>query len=89
MFRFIGSVFAACLLAIWTTSVPAANPDWPKSLTISTASPGGTFYVYGELIVRKLKFRNRLSPRIDRVNMTSHVNRFAAGQRNDCVPRIC
>jgi uncharacterized protein len=55
MFRFFGFVFAGCLLAIWTsTSVPAANPDWPKSLTLVTASPGGAFYVYGEEMAKIL-----------------------------------
>ena len=38
------SLFAliATLLAIATsTGVPAADPEWPKSLTLATASPGG------------------------------------------------
>jgi len=55
MSRFIGIVFTACLLAIWTsTTVPAANPDWPKSLTLGTGSPGGVFYVYGEAVAKIL-----------------------------------
>jgi uncharacterized protein len=55
MSRFIGFVFAACLLAIWTsTGVPAANPDWPKSLTLGTASPGGVYYPYGEALAKIL-----------------------------------
>jgi hypothetical protein len=55
MFRFIGFVFATCLLAIWTsTTVPAANPDWPKSLTLGTASPGGVSYDYGEALAKIL-----------------------------------
>ena len=55
MFRFIGFVFAACLLAIWTsTTVPAANPDWPKSLTLATGSPGAVYYVYGEAVAEIL-----------------------------------
>ena len=55
MSRFFGFVFAACLLAIWTsTSVPAANPDWPKSLTLGTASPGGVAYDYGEALAKIL-----------------------------------
>ena len=55
MSRFFGFVFAACLLAISTsTTVPAANPDWPKSLTLVTASPGGIFYVYGEAVAKIL-----------------------------------
>ena len=53
--RFIGFVFAACLLAIGvSTSVPAAGPDWPKSLTLGTASPGGVYYVYGEELAKIL-----------------------------------
>ena len=48
MSRFFGFVFAACLLAIWTsTTVRADNPDWPKTLTIGTASPGGVYLPYG------------------------------------------
>jgi uncharacterized protein len=55
MSRFFGFVFAACLLAIWTsTTVPAANPDWPKSLTLATASPGGTYYPYGDALAKIL-----------------------------------
>jgi TRAP-type uncharacterized transport system substrate-binding protein len=53
MRRFFGFVFAACLLAIWTSiPVPAANPDWPKSITVATGSPGGVYYVYGDGAVR-------------------------------------
>jgi len=31
-------------------SVPAADPNWPKSLTLGTASPGGVYYVYGDAL---------------------------------------
>jgi TRAP transporter TAXI family solute receptor len=55
MSRFLGFVITACLLATWTsTTVPAANPNWPKSLTLTTASPGGVYYVYGEELARIL-----------------------------------
>jgi uncharacterized protein len=54
MSRLVGFMFAACLLAIGATSVPAANPDWPKSLTLATASPGGLYYVYGETVTKLL-----------------------------------
>ncbi len=55
MSRLMGFVFAACLLAIGTsTSVQAAGPDWPKSLTLGTASPGGVYYVYGEELAKIL-----------------------------------
>jgi uncharacterized protein len=55
MSRPMGLIFAACLLATATsTSVPAAGPDWPKSLMLGTASPGGGFYIYGEELARLL-----------------------------------
>ena len=55
MSRLMGFMFAACLLAIGTsTSVMAASPDWPKSLTLGTASPGGVYYIYGEELARIL-----------------------------------
>ena len=55
MRRFFGFVFAVCFLAVWTsTSVPAANPDWPKSLTLGTASPGGVYYPYGDALAQIL-----------------------------------
>jgi uncharacterized protein len=67
MSRFIGFVFATCLLAIWTsTSAPAANPDWPKSLLIGTASPGGVYMIYGEavaqLLTEKLGVATNITP---------------------------
>ena len=55
MSRLMGLIFAACLLAIGTSSgVLAANPDWPKSLTLGTASPGGVYYVYGDALAQIL-----------------------------------
>ena len=45
MSRFFGFVFAACFLAIRvSTSASAAGPDWPKSLTLATGSPGAVYY---------------------------------------------
>ena len=55
MSRFVGFMFAACLLAVGTSSsVMAADPDWPKSLTLGTASPGGVYYIYGEELAKIL-----------------------------------
>jgi TRAP transporter TAXI family solute receptor len=55
MARFMSFVFVACLLAIGTsTHVQAASPDWPKSLTLGTASPGGVYYIYGEELAQIL-----------------------------------
>src|SRR5262249_40818278 len=56
MSRFIGSVFAGCLLAL-STSVMAAEPNWPKSLTLGTASPGGVYYIYGDGLAKILTER--------------------------------
>ena len=46
----------AGLLAVMVLSLPtsAMEPHWPQSLTIGTASPGGTYYVYGEGLARIL-----------------------------------
>jgi uncharacterized protein len=46
----LGSIFAVIALAVLisTGTSAAAGPDWPKSLTLATASPGGTYYIYGE-----------------------------------------
>ena len=55
MSRLTSFIFAACLLAVGTsTSVLAADPNWPKSLTLGTASPGGVYYIYGEELAKIL-----------------------------------
>jgi uncharacterized protein len=51
----MGLIFAACLLATATsTNVLGADPNWPKSLTLGTASPGGVYYVYGDELAKIL-----------------------------------
>jgi TRAP transporter TAXI family solute receptor len=53
--RILNFVFAACLFAIGaSTTAPAASPDWPKSLTLVTASPGGVYYIYGDELAKIL-----------------------------------
>jgi TRAP transporter TAXI family solute receptor len=54
MFKFVRfvAVIAACLLG--TTAVSCREPHWPETLTIGTASPGGTYFVYGEGLARLL-----------------------------------
>jgi uncharacterized protein len=49
--RFMAGM-AACLLA--TTAGSCGEPHWPETLTIGTASPGGTYFVYGEGLARLL-----------------------------------
>jgi uncharacterized protein len=52
----LGSIFAAIALAvsISTGTSAAAGSDWPKSLTLTTASPGGVYYIYGEELAHVL-----------------------------------
>jgi TRAP transporter TAXI family solute receptor len=46
---------AAVVLAVGLPSLgQAQNVNWPKSLTLGTASPGGVYYVYGEAVARLL-----------------------------------
>jgi uncharacterized protein len=47
---------AAVILAVVGIhpTASAVEPHWPQSLTIGTASPGGTYYVYGEGLARIL-----------------------------------
>jgi TRAP transporter TAXI family solute receptor len=46
------ALIAAVLLA--GTPVHAGEPHWPDHLTIATAAPGGTYYVYGEGLAKVL-----------------------------------
>src|SRR6476659_3490467 len=44
----------ATVRAVCATPARAAEPDWPDQLRIGTASPGGTYYVYGEALAKIL-----------------------------------
>ena len=52
----IARLAAAAALALLATAAPsrAGEPHWPDHLTIATASPGGTYYVYGEGLAKIL-----------------------------------
>ena len=47
---------AALLTALWLSVMPAdcREPHWPETLAIGTASPGGTYFTYGEGLARIL-----------------------------------
>lgn len=47
---------ALCTAAalVWSAPTRAGEPNWPDHLAIATASPGGTYYVYGEAVARIL-----------------------------------
>jgi uncharacterized protein len=48
----MGIITAAVLLSL--APARSAEPNWPESLTIGTASSGGTYYVYGEGLAKIL-----------------------------------
>jgi TRAP transporter TAXI family solute receptor len=50
----LAKLFAALLVfgVFWRVQVHAAKPDWPKSLTIATASPGGVYLPYGRFLAK-------------------------------------
>ena len=48
-------VFLVLAMAVvWDGPSRAAEPGWPDHLVIGTASPGGTYYVYGEALAKVL-----------------------------------
>jgi TRAP transporter TAXI family solute receptor len=48
-----GIVYALLLSGLlWSALASAASPDWPKSLTIGTASPGGVYLPYGQFLAK-------------------------------------
>src|SRR6266550_517358 len=48
-----GAALLLCGIACASQAQPAGN-QWPKSLTLGTASPGGVYYVYGEAVAQLL-----------------------------------
>ena len=44
----LGGLMLLCI-ALTAVSAPtwASQPNWPASLTLATASPGGTYHAYG------------------------------------------
>jgi TRAP transporter TAXI family solute receptor len=44
------SVLAFLMVILFASSIGAGEPGWPKSIAIGTASPGGTYYVYGQAL---------------------------------------
>ena len=44
------SVLAFLAAILFGPSMAAREPGWPKSIAIGTASPGGTYYVYGQAL---------------------------------------
>jgi TRAP transporter TAXI family solute receptor len=47
-------VVAAAAILLWPVAARAGEPNWPDHLNIGSASPGGTYYVYGEGVAKIL-----------------------------------
>jgi TRAP transporter TAXI family solute receptor len=43
-----------CLNLTYACGVQAANPSWPTSLTLGSASPGGVYIIYGDAVAKIL-----------------------------------
>src|SRR6516165_6472267 len=54
MSKIASLVFAVCLFVGASTSALAGSPDWPKSITLATASPGGVYYIYCDELAKIL-----------------------------------
>ena len=52
--RVLRTAIIALAALIWLGPARSAEPNWPDSLAIGTASPGGTYYVYGEGLAKIL-----------------------------------
>lgn len=48
------AILAAAVVLSWPTPSRPGEPNWPDHLLIGTASPGGTYYAYGEGMARIL-----------------------------------
>jgi TRAP transporter TAXI family solute receptor len=49
MVRWLRFACVAAALAVLATPAAAQKANWPKSLTLGTASVGGTFFIYGQV----------------------------------------
>jgi uncharacterized protein len=53
--RILGTLaIAMAAFAALVTPVLPADPNWPTTLTVVTASPGGTYHVYGKVLAKIL-----------------------------------
>jgi uncharacterized protein len=52
--RLVRLAIIAVTALLWLGPTRSAEPNWPDFLAIGTASPGGTYYVYGEGLAKIL-----------------------------------
>lgn len=67
----IACVFLAFCFLVSTRAI-AANADWPKSLTIGTASPGGVYLPYGRFLAKM--WTEKLGVPVDAVSTQGPVH---------------
>jgi uncharacterized protein len=64
--RIIGVLAVFLGMTAWSMQARSAEPHWPDALVIGTASPGGTYYAYGEglaqILTRDLGIRISTRP---------------------------
>ena len=54
MMRMLLRIAAVLLAALGLPATGQTQTNWPATLTIGTASPGGTYHAYGEGLARLL-----------------------------------
>src|SRR5512132_1282250 len=52
--RMVGMATLVASAFALVATARAAEPNWPPSLTIATASPGGTYHAYGQGLAKLL-----------------------------------
>jgi TRAP transporter TAXI family solute receptor len=78
--RFLPALCAAAAL-LWSAPTRAGEPNWPDQLAIATASPGGTYYVYGEGLAKILtRSLNLPVARLATEGPTQNIELLEAGE---------
>jgi TRAP transporter TAXI family solute receptor len=52
--RLLLGTIGLCLTLAYACAAQAANPKWPTSLTLGSASPGGVYIIYGDALAKIL-----------------------------------
>jgi uncharacterized protein len=52
--RLLLGAIGLCLTLAYACAAQAANPNWPTSLTLGSASPGGVYIIYGDALAKIL-----------------------------------
>ena len=80
--RVLGILTMFVGLLAGAVSARSAEPHWPEALVIGTASPGGTYYDYGEGLARILT-RDSGHPGLDAADGRAEREHHASGEWRD------